>query len=230
MCLKCSEAVAHLKSSFKVSLTPEEKASLPGKEWRGSINSLTEAQKEEKRAYRRSYERLYRKKQKDLGGLRLKYQKEYQLAYRKHHPELLQQRSKSNYENNKERYYASERKRRALEAKVYSERYTETEVLNRWGSNCHLCGGPIDLDAPRAAKNGQGWEKGLHLDHVVPISYGGPDILENVKPSHGICNLSRGKSVENIDTLLAGLDPKVSKTMYEPLRQKPPKLGRPLKD
>jgi 5-methylcytosine-specific restriction endonuclease McrA len=63
--------------------------------------------------------------------------------------------------------------------------------LNKWGSDCHLCKKPIDLQAPRATFQ-QGWESGLQLDHVIPISSGGPDTLENVKPSHGKCNIAKG--------------------------------------
>lgn len=36
-----------------------------------------------------------------------------------------------------------------------------------------------------------GWEDGLHLDHVVPLSKGGPDLITNVKPSHARCNLAK---------------------------------------
>jgi 5-methylcytosine-specific restriction endonuclease McrA len=29
----------------------------------------------------------------------------------------------------------------------------------------------------------------LHIDHVYPLSKGGLDTLENVRPSHGKCNI-----------------------------------------
>ncbi|WP_460381691.1 hypothetical protein [Staphylococcus aureus] len=34
---------------------------------------------------------------------------------------------------------------------------------------CYLCEVPINLTAPRSARQ-EGWEYGLHLDHVTPIS------------------------------------------------------------
>jgi 5-methylcytosine-specific restriction endonuclease McrA len=71
--------------------------------------------------------------------------------------------------------------------------YTLEQVLEEYGSVCYLCEVEIDLSLPR--KIGvAGWENGLHLDHVTPISKGGSDCLENVAPTHAICNLTkRGK-------------------------------------
>ena len=65
--------------------------------------------------------------------------------------------------------------------------YTEEEVLERYGTDCHICHEPIDMEAPRRVGK-PGWERGLHMEHVIPISKGGSDTIENVKPSHGLCN------------------------------------------
>lgn len=70
------------------------------------------------------------------------------------------------------------------------EHYTLEQVLEEYGSVCYLCEQDIDLTLPR--KIGvEGWEFGLHIDHVTPISRGGSDCLENVAPTHGICNLNK---------------------------------------
>lgn len=69
--------------------------------------------------------------------------------------------------------------------------YTEQEVLDLYGTDCHLCNEPIDLLAKRRAGE-DGWEKGLHIDHVKPIIKGGSDTLENVRPAHGLCNIAKG--------------------------------------
>jgi 5-methylcytosine-specific restriction endonuclease McrA len=70
------------------------------------------------------------------------------------------------------------------------ESYTLEQVLEKHGAMCHLCETPIDLMLPR--KIGvEGWEYGLHLDHIVPLVNGGPDTLENVAPAHAICNLEK---------------------------------------
>jgi 5-methylcytosine-specific restriction endonuclease McrA len=37
----------------------------------------------------------------------------------------------------------------------------------------------------------KGWENGLQLNHFIPISKGGPDILENIRTIHGLCNLCK---------------------------------------
>jgi len=70
------------------------------------------------------------------------------------------------------------------------EKYTDEDIFNRWGRDCHICGGAIDFDAPRAIRF-KGWEMGLHMDHVIPLHKGGSDTIENVKPAHGICNLKK---------------------------------------
>ena len=72
--------------------------------------------------------------------------------------------------------------------------YSDQQVLETYGTNCHICSLPIDLDAPR--KTGDpGWEKGLHIDHVYPLSKGGLDTLENVRPAHGKCNVIKWATV-----------------------------------
>lgn len=81
-----------------------------------------------------------------------------------------------------------ERRRRA---KMAGGAYSETDVLAAYGAICHLCGGAIDLSAPRRVGKA-GWEAGLHVDHVLPIVAGGPDSLENVRPAHGRCNVAKG--------------------------------------
>jgi 5-methylcytosine-specific restriction endonuclease McrA len=70
------------------------------------------------------------------------------------------------------------------------ELYTESQVLETYGTTCHLCGLAIDLELPRRAGI-DGWEQGLHIDHLIPVSKGGPDTLENVRPAHGLCNLKK---------------------------------------
>lgn len=86
------------------------------------------------------------------------------------------------------------RRRRARKLDNGFEFYTEEDIFDRWGTDCHICGEPVDLEAPRAA-GVVGWELGLHLDHVVPLVAGGSDTIENVKPAHGLCNLKKSKSI-----------------------------------
>ena len=84
------------------------------------------------------------------------------------------------------------RRRRARLRNAYVEFYTEAQVLETYGCACYICGVEINLDAPRKQGKSEGWEMGLHMDHIVPISRGGSDTLENVRPTHAICNLRKG--------------------------------------
>ena len=92
------------------------------------------------------------------------------------------------------------RNRRAKKRANGWEKYTEAQVLELYGTNCHICGDSIDLSLSR--KIGcESWEMSLHIDHVIPISKGGPDTLANVKPAHGICNSrKRDKYLPNDET------------------------------
>ena len=63
-----------------------------------------------------------------------------------------------------------------------------------YGTCCYLCDKEIDLTAPRQS-GAEGWETSLHIDHLVPISKGGSDSLDNVRPTHGQCNLKKGSQM-----------------------------------
>lgn len=82
------------------------------------------------------------------------------------------------------------RRRRARKLNNGIGKYTESQVLDKYGTNCHICNLPIDFNAPRLVGK-PGWENGLHIDHIVSICNGGPDTLDNVKPAHGLCNLRK---------------------------------------
>lgn len=98
--------------------------------------------------------------------------------------------------NKKDRPEISQRarcRRRARLAGAETDGYTEAEVLERYGTDCYLCDDPIDLTAPRRPGI-PGWELGLHLEHVIPLSRGGSDVIDNLRPAHGLCNLNKGTS------------------------------------
>lgn len=104
----------------------------------------------------------------------------------------LRAKNKEYYESHPEKWDEYRRRRKAL--KRGGEPYTTKQALDLYGTVCHLCLEDIDMDAPR--QTGQpGWERGLHLDHVIPLSQGGPDILSNIRPSHGLCNLQKWKNL-----------------------------------
>jgi 5-methylcytosine-specific restriction endonuclease McrA len=63
---------------------------------------------------------------------------------------------------------------------------SKTEVVERWGNRCHLCEKKIDLGL--SGKN----PLGFTFDHVIPVSLGGTNDAENIRPAHWICNIRRG--------------------------------------
>lgn len=72
------------------------------------------------------------------------------------------------------------RHRRATLAGAEERPYTEAEVYALHGYHCYLCGLPMNPDA-----TGPGVPT---FDHVIPLSRGGADVLDNVRPAHKGCN------------------------------------------
>jgi 5-methylcytosine-specific restriction endonuclease McrA len=91
-----------------------------------------------------------------------------------------------NIDKVRERERQKNRRRRA----GISSPYNELQVIATYGPRCYLCGLDIDFMAPRKC-GVTGWENGLHIDHVIAISKGGEDSLENVRPTHALCNLNK---------------------------------------
>lgn len=91
-----------------------------------------------------------------------------------------------NIDKVRERERAKNRRRKASLSKPYNE----LQVIATYGGKCYLCGLAIDFMAPRKC-GVDGWESGFHVDHVIPISAGGQDCLDNVRPTHAVCNLQK---------------------------------------
>jgi hypothetical protein len=108
--------------------------------------------------------------------------------------EKLRQSNKAwrdaNPEKSRSNSRSKERRRKARILQNGFNSYTEAQVLELYGTNCYLCDMPINLNAPRSTGK-PGWKTGLHIEHFVDISLGGPDTLDNVRPSHGWCNLTK---------------------------------------
>ena len=123
------------------------------------------------------------------------------LAWRLANPEKVREMTRVSQEKyrlkNPENSRKTCRTRRARRLNVPSEPYTTQDILDLWGTNCYNCGETIDLNAPRRVGL-VGWEQGLHLDHVIPLALGGSDLMINVKPSHGLCNLRKSKTTKNL--------------------------------
>ena len=135
----------------------------------------------------KEYQKAYREKNinkkkirviKDLTLYKQK-RKEYNDRYKDKNPEKI-----------KEIWREKDRRRRAKIKKNGYEKYTESQVLEKYGSNCYICNKDINLTYTRLIGK-PGWEQGLHIEHYVDLALGGPDTLENVRPAHAICNLTK---------------------------------------
>ena len=77
-------------------------------------------------------------------------------------------------------------RRRARERSVPFEEFDAFEIFERDNWQCGICGDQVDRHLaypdPMSAS----------LDHVVPLSLGGPHLRENTRCSHLQCNLRRG--------------------------------------
>lgn len=71
-------------------------------------------------------------------------------------------------------------------ARTAGSRYTLADVAERAGRRCHICGKTVDMRRPGTHPMGP------TVDHLVPISAGGPDSPSNVGLAHRTCNVRRG--------------------------------------
>lgn len=119
-----------------------------------------------------------------------KHLKQYGLEYALKNKEKLRIQRREYSKNHPEIDRNKNRRKRALKRNNGFEKYTEAQVIELYGTNCYLCSMPIDMSASRRCGD-PGWQKGLHIEHVVDIALGGPDTLDNVRPAHAICNLTK---------------------------------------
>lgn len=80
-------------------------------------------------------------------------------------------------------------RRRTAILGVKSEKYTKTDVFEKTNGVCHICGEVIDMTIKSPNK------RSFSIDHVIPVSLGGDDILENVMPAHRGCNSSKSNKI-----------------------------------
>jgi len=128
---------------------------------------------------------------KDANALR---RKEYYSANTDKIYEINRRWANKNPEKIKEYSRRMASKRKAQKKNNGYSPYTDQQVFDLYGTDCHICQTPIDFNAPRQAYIADGWELGLQLDHLIPLSKGGPDTLENIRPSHALCNMKKRNS------------------------------------
>lgn len=125
-----------------------------------------------------------------------KKQREYNKQYRATHREQTLEYAKQYRQTLrcKEIKRRSEHKRRAQRAKTNVGNWTSSEVFERDKGICQICKLPVcDVeDAPKRLR--------AQYDHIIPLSKGGDDVLDNVQLTHMFCNEHKGaKYMSEID-------------------------------
>lgn len=129
------------------------------------------------------YSRKYAEKNKEKLIIRRK-------KYRDTHLEQCKNRSKKWASENPERRRELASRRRAFKQSSVINQVSYNKILARDGRICHICKKDILL-----------FDK-LHFDHVIPLVKGGAHSMENIKPSHAKCNMSKGMKLLGIYDLL----------------------------
>ena len=80
-------------------------------------------------------------------------------------------------------------RRRTYQAVTH--RVSIEQIGDRDNWTCHICSEPVDPYLP-----GNHREGGTY-DHVIPLSKGGSDQVDNLKLAHWICNVRKSNKVEN---------------------------------
>jgi 5-methylcytosine-specific restriction endonuclease McrA len=91
---------------------------------------------------------------------------------------------------------ASQRRRRALRLQATVEEFTDQEIFDRDGWVCGICHDPVDpaLRWPHLFS--------ASLDHIVPLSKGGPHSRANAQLAHLTCNIRKGTSLGERSTAI----------------------------
>jgi len=143
----------------------------------------------------RRWRKSHPKRKKEQAQKWLDKNPEYYSDYYKDNAEHVKERVKIYNLNNPSMKRESDRRRRVKKYKTRGEIYTEKEVIELWGTNCYICSQPIDFNVSGRPGYKEGWENGLNVDHVIPFIAGGTDTLDNVRPTHAICNLKKHASI-----------------------------------
>jgi 5-methylcytosine-specific restriction endonuclease McrA len=98
--------------------------------------------------------------------------------WRRENPDLARRLHRDYVARNRARINELARLRVARKRDVLTIQFTPEQLADRmayWGNKCWMCGGNFEA-----------------VDHVIPISLGGPHCLSNLRPSCGSCNSAKG--------------------------------------
>jgi 5-methylcytosine-specific restriction endonuclease McrA len=106
----------------------------------------------------------------------------YRQQTKEHKREYLRQWYQQHPERARDTYKRGAGTRRARMAEIVTERFTYQEIFERDGGRCRYCGVALD-------------PKNWHLDHIIPVSRGGPHTRINACASCPTCNLKKSNKL-----------------------------------
>lgn len=125
----------------------------------------------------------------------------YAAQYYRENQEAIKARARAYYAENADRYAAYEHARRARELGAPGE-FTREEWLEKlrlYGRLCAWCGEYITGV--------------IHRDHVIPLSKGGSNYIENIVPSCATCNLRKSAKMPEEFLALLELEGRVTPSL-----------------
>ena len=136
-----------------------------------------EANRERDREYNAKYYQENRERKAKFYQENREAVLEYQAKYYQENPEKARERRAKWKRENPDKVREKNARRRAQKGNVPHVDYTRNQLLELYGTNCYLCDNPLPED----------W----HVEHVIPLSKGGWDVPENLRPACPKCNLSK---------------------------------------
>lgn len=134
-------------------------------------------------------DKLYRElnKEKEIERKRIWHleNENHRLKYRAENAERIAKNKKQWKKRNKDKVLDSHHRRRAAKKNVNSERVSLKTVYARDGWLCKICGEPVNFIRQHPDPMSPS------LDHIIPLSKGGPHTFANVQLAHLICNLRK---------------------------------------
>jgi 5-methylcytosine-specific restriction endonuclease McrA len=86
-------------------------------------------------------------------------------------------------QEHREYYRDAAKRQRALQAGVVVATFARREIWERDEGICQLCFKPVAYED-------------MHMDHVIPLSAGGPHSPSNVQTTHPVCNNRKYNKLE----------------------------------
>jgi hypothetical protein len=103
-------------------------------------------------------------------------------AWRERNPEKAKETYTEWAKRNPEYIYQKSRRRKSLLSGVEHDDYNRIDIFNNYEGICCICNKPIDIDMPPRHP------ESFTIQHIIPVSLGGNDTVDNIKPAHYSCN------------------------------------------